>query len=68
MERKYVQKIEDLQAWERVQERKIQALQDLSFAQKGIIRSLRGQLRKIGEDVDDEQDDLTQDNYDGEDY
>jgi hypothetical protein len=32
MERKYVQKIEDLQAWERVQERKIQALQDPSFA------------------------------------
>jgi hypothetical protein len=32
MERKYVQKIEDLQAWERVQERKIQALQDPIFA------------------------------------
>jgi hypothetical protein len=29
---KYVQKIEDLHAWERVQVRKIQALQDLSFA------------------------------------
>jgi hypothetical protein len=40
MEKKYVKKIEDLQAWERVQERKIQALQDLSFSQKGIIRSL----------------------------
>jgi hypothetical protein len=36
-EKKYVQKIEDLQAWERVHERKIQALQDLSYAQKGII-------------------------------
>jgi hypothetical protein len=68
MERKYAQKIEDLQAWERVQEWKIRALQDLSFAQKGIIRSLWGQLRKIGEVVDDEQDDLTLDDYDGEDY
>jgi uncharacterized coiled-coil protein SlyX len=68
MERKYVQKIEDLQASERVQEQKIQALQDLSFTQKGIIRSLRGQLRKIGEDVDDKQDDLTLDDYDWEDY
>jgi hypothetical protein len=63
-----VQKIKDLQAWERVQEQKIQALQDLSFAQKGIIWSLWGQLRKIGEDVDDEQDDLTLDDYDVEDY
>jgi hypothetical protein len=36
----YMQKIEDLQAWERVQERKIQALQALSFTQKGIIQSL----------------------------
>jgi hypothetical protein len=63
-----VQKIEDLQLWERVQERKIQALQDLSFTQKGIIRSLRGQLRKLGEGVDDDQDDLTLDDYDVEDY
>jgi hypothetical protein len=68
MERKYVQKLEDLQAWERVQERKIQALQDLSITQKGIIWSLRGQLQKIGEDVDDKQDDLTLDDYDVEDY
>jgi uncharacterized coiled-coil protein SlyX len=68
MERKYVQKIEDLEVWERVQEWKIQALQDLSFAQKGIIRSLRGQLQKLGEDVDDDQDDLTLDDYDAEDY
>jgi hypothetical protein len=49
----YVQKIEDLQA-----------LQDLSFTQKGIIQSLRGQLTKLGEDVDDDQDDLTLDDYD----
>jgi hypothetical protein len=68
MERKYVQKIEDLQAWERVHEWKIQALQDLSFTQKGIIRSLRWQLRKNGEDVDDEQDDLSLDDSDLEDY
>jgi hypothetical protein len=68
MDRKYVQKIEDLQQWERVQERKIQALQDLSFTQKGIIRSLRGQLQKISEDVDDKQDNLTLDYYDVEDY
>jgi hypothetical protein len=32
MERKYVQKIEDLQPWERVQEQKIQGLQDMSSA------------------------------------
>jgi hypothetical protein len=63
-----VQKIEDPQAWERVQERKIQALQDLSFAQKGIIWSLWGQLWKLDEDVDDDQDDLTLDDYDVEDY
>jgi hypothetical protein len=47
---------------------KIQALHDLTFAQKGIIRSLRGKLQKIGEDVDDEQNDLTLDDYDVEDY
>jgi hypothetical protein len=29
---------------------------------------LRVQLRKIGEDVDDDQDDLTLDDYDMEDY
>jgi hypothetical protein len=68
MEKKYVQKIEDLQAWERVQEWNIQALQDLSFAQKGIIPCLQGQLQKLGEDVDDDQDDPTLDNYDVEDY
>jgi hypothetical protein len=39
-DKNYVQKIEDLQAWERFQERKIQALRDMSFTQKGIIRSL----------------------------
>jgi hypothetical protein len=68
MEKNYVQKIEDLQAWERVQEQNNQALQYLSFAQKGIIWGSRGQLQKIGEDVDDEQDDLTLDDYDVEDY
>jgi hypothetical protein len=34
----------------------------------GIIQSLRGQLQKIGEDVDDEQDDPTLNDYDVEDY
>jgi hypothetical protein len=68
MEKKCVQKIEDLEAWERVRERKIQALQDLSFDHKGIIRSLWRQLQKLGEDVDDDQDDPTLDNYDVEDY
>jgi hypothetical protein len=63
-----VQKIEDLQAWERVHEQRIQALQDLSFTQKGIIRSLRGHLQKLGEHVDDDQDDLTLNDYDLEDY
>jgi hypothetical protein len=67
-EKKYVQKIEDLQAWERVHEQRIQALQDLSFTQKGIIRSLRGHLQKLGEHVDDDQDDLTLNDYDLEDY
>jgi hypothetical protein len=62
-----VQKFEDLQAWERVQERKIQALQDLSFTLKGIIRSICGQLWKLGEDVDDDQDNPTLDDYDVED-
>jgi hypothetical protein len=68
MEKNYVQKFEDLQAWETLQEWKIQALRDMSFAQKGIIRSLRGLLWKLGEDVDDDQDDLTLDDYDVEDY
>jgi hypothetical protein len=63
-----VKKIEDLQAWERVQEQKIQALQALSSAQKAIIRSLRGQLWKIGECDDDDQDDPTLDDYDVENY
>lgn len=64
----YAQKIEDLQAWERDQEWKIEALQALSSAQKAIIRSLRGQLWKIGEDMDDDLDDPTLDDYDVEDY
>jgi hypothetical protein len=63
-----MQKIKDLQAWERVQEQKIQALQALNSAQKATIRSLRGQLWKSGEDVDDDQDHLTLDDYDVEDY
>jgi hypothetical protein len=63
-----VRKIEDLQAWERVQKRKIQALQSLSSAQKAIIQSLQGQLWKLGENLDDDQDDLTLDDYDVEDY
>jgi hypothetical protein len=67
MEKRYVQKIEDLQACERVQERKIQELQDLSFAQKGIIRSLWGQLWKLGEDVDDDQGNPMLDDYHVED-
>jgi hypothetical protein len=46
----------------------ILALQALSFAQKGIIWSLRGWLQKLGEDVDDEQDDPTLDDDDVEDY
>jgi hypothetical protein len=46
----------------------IQALQALSSAQKAIIQSLWGQLRKLGEDVDDDQDDLTLDDYDVVDY
>jgi hypothetical protein len=68
MQKEYVQKIEDLQEWERVQEWKIQALQALSSTMKAIIQSLWGQLRKIGEDVDGDHDDLTLDNYDAEDY
>jgi uncharacterized coiled-coil protein SlyX len=63
-----VQEIEDLQARGRVQEQKIQSLQALSSAQKAIIRSLRGQLWKLRQDVDDDQDDMALDNYDVEDY
>jgi hypothetical protein len=33
-----------------------------------IIRSLRAQLWKLGEDVDDDQDDPTLDGYDVDDY
>jgi hypothetical protein len=40
----------------------------LSSAQKAIIQSLQGQLWKLGENVDDDQDDLTLDDYDVEDY
>jgi hypothetical protein len=63
-----VQKIENLHAWERVQEWKIQALQAPNSAQKVIIWSLRGQLWKIGEDEVDDLDDLTLDDYDEDDY
>jgi hypothetical protein len=33
-----------------------------------MIQILRGLLRKLGEDVDDDQDDPTLDDYDVEDY
>jgi hypothetical protein len=36
-EKEYVQKIEDLYTWERVQERKIQAFQALNSTQEAII-------------------------------
>jgi hypothetical protein len=64
----FVKKIGDLQAWERIQERKIQALQALNSAQKAVIWSLWGKIQKIGEDEDDDLDEPTLDDYDVEDY
>jgi hypothetical protein len=46
-EKQYVQEIEDLQAWGRVQEQKIQSVQALSSAQKAIIQSLRGSYENL---------------------
>jgi hypothetical protein len=37
-----VQKIKDFQAWERAQERKIQALQDLSFPRRVSSKTCEG--------------------------
>jgi DNA transposition AAA+ family ATPase len=62
-----VQKIEDIQAWEWVQELEIQVLQALKSTQEAIIQNMRGKLRRICEDEDDDLDDLTMDNYDEED-
>jgi DNA transposition AAA+ family ATPase len=62
-----VQKIEDIQAWEWVQELEIQVLQALNSTQEAIIQNMRGKLRRICEDEDDDLDDLTMDNYDEED-
>jgi hypothetical protein len=39
-EDKYIQKIEDLQAWDRAHERKIQDLQALNATQEAIIKDL----------------------------
>jgi hypothetical protein len=48
--------------------KKIQALQYLNSTQEAIIQSLRGQLRIICEDEDDDLDNLTLDNYGEEDW
>jgi hypothetical protein len=48
---KCTQKLEDLQAWGRSQEMKIQELQDQNATQVAIIKELREQLEKIGQEV-----------------
>jgi hypothetical protein len=47
---KYTQRIKDLQAWDRAQERKIQGLQEQSATQVAIIKDLREQLEITGQD------------------
>jgi uncharacterized coiled-coil protein SlyX len=47
----YTQRIEDLQAWDRAQERKIQELQDQNATQEAIIKVLREQLERTGQEV-----------------
>jgi hypothetical protein len=42
-----MQKIVDLQAWERVHERKIQELQALNYTLEAIIQSLDGNYGKF---------------------
>jgi hypothetical protein len=46
-EKEYVQKIEDLQTWKRVQEQKFQTLQALNSTQEAVIQSLRGGYGKF---------------------
>jgi hypothetical protein len=48
---KYTQKLEDLQAWGRFQEMKIQELQDQNATQEAIIKERREQLKKTGQEV-----------------
>jgi hypothetical protein len=48
---KYTQKHEDLQAWGRFQEMKIQELQDQNATQEIIIKELQEQLEKTGQEV-----------------
>jgi hypothetical protein len=47
-EKEYMQKIVDLQAWERVHERKIQELQALNYTLEAIIQSLDDNYEKFG--------------------
>jgi TolA-binding protein len=52
---KYTQRIEDLQAWGRAQERKIQELQDQNATQEAIITDLREQLGRTGQEVPEQE-------------
>jgi hypothetical protein len=46
---KYIWRIEDLEASDRIQERKFQDLQTLNATQGAIIQELQGQLEKMGQ-------------------
>jgi TolA-binding protein len=48
---KYTQNLEDLQAWGRSQEIKIQELQDQNATQEAIIKELWEQLEKTGQEI-----------------
>jgi peptidoglycan hydrolase CwlO-like protein len=52
---KYTWKLEDLQAWGRSQEMKIQELQDQNATQEAIIKELWEQLEKTGQEVPEQE-------------
>jgi chromosome segregation ATPase len=52
---KYTQNLEDLQAWGRSQEMKSQELQDQNATQEAIIKELREQLEKTGQEVPEQE-------------
>jgi chromosome segregation ATPase len=52
---KYTQKLEDLQAWGRSQEIKIQELQDQNVTQEAITKELWEQLEKTGQEIPEQE-------------